>query len=84
MSFSACSNDAFLGPPVVGCRNDFDFTLRFEHLFFSVLPASIYLVVATWRVFLLRKRPAVIAGSRFQYAKLVITPTRISQVLESH
>ncbi|KAH7040858.1 P-loop containing nucleoside triphosphate hydrolase protein [Microdochium trichocladiopsis] len=70
MSFSACASDLSLGPQVRGCRDDFDFTVKFEQLFFSILPASIYILVATWRIFLLRRRPIVIAGSRFQYAKL--------------
>ncbi|KXJ97331.1 putative ABC multidrug transporter [Microdochium bolleyi] len=70
MSFSACSNDLSLGPQVTGCRDDFDFTVRFEQLFFSIVPASIYMIVAGWRIFAIRRRPVVVSGSRFQYAKL--------------
>ncbi|KAJ1337861.1 ATP-binding cassette subfamily C (CFTR/MRP) member 1 [Microdochium nivale] len=70
MSFSACSNDLSLGPQVTGCRDDFDFTIKFEQLFFSVLPASACILVAAWRGFSLRRKPVVIGGLRFQYAKL--------------
>lgn len=40
MDFSGCLNDGenVLDPVVKGCRGDFDFTIQFETIFFSLIP----------------------------------------------
>ncbi|KAI0845220.1 P-loop containing nucleoside triphosphate hydrolase protein [Daldinia vernicosa] len=37
MDFSGCVNDELFGPTVRGCRGDFDFTIVFENVFFSLI-----------------------------------------------
>lgn len=66
-----CVNDGSLGPGVRGCRGDFDFTLRFEHVFLSLLPSSLFIVLATLRIAYLSQHWRIIEGRRFQFFKLV-------------
>lgn len=40
MEFAGCSNDGAMEPAVVGCRGDFDFTIKFEKMFFSLIPST--------------------------------------------
>ncbi|KAL7925630.1 multidrug resistance-associated protein [Trichoderma austrokoningii] len=57
-----CPNDATFGPPVHGCSHrEFDFTLKFETIFFSILPAAIFIALALARVVWLFRKPALIA-----------------------
>ncbi|KAF7548170.1 hypothetical protein G7Z17_g7235 [Cylindrodendrum hubeiense] len=49
MDFANCPADESFGPAVVGCRDDFDFTLKFE-LLFTIIPAAIFLVLAIPRL----------------------------------
>ncbi|KAM3484550.1 hypothetical protein MY8738_002058 [Beauveria namnaoensis] len=46
----SCLNDDRLGPLVVGCRDDFDFTKTFEQLALSIAPNVLFIVVATTRM----------------------------------
>lgn len=66
-----CRNDDAFGPTVEGCRGDFDFTQKFERIFFAIIPASIYITLATVRLAVLAQRRRVVGGSLFQYTKLV-------------
>ncbi|KAI1853220.1 hypothetical protein JX266_001926 [Neoarthrinium moseri] len=66
----ATADDAF-GPVVEGCRDDFDFTLTFEQSFFTLIPASLLLLVTPFRVWKLRKLPNVVRGTAARYVKLV-------------
>lgn len=40
MDFSGCLNDGAIEPAVVGCRGDFDFTIKFEKIVFSLIPSA--------------------------------------------
>jgi hypothetical protein len=71
MEFSGCLNDADLGPAVQGCRNDFDFTLRFEKIFLSILPAAIFIALSIPRIVFLVRRPKVARGLAWQITKQV-------------
>ncbi len=71
MMDSGCLNDDSFGPHVQGCRDDFDFTFRFEHIFLSILPASIFVAVSLTRSVILIRRPRVVGGNAFGLAKLV-------------
>lgn len=46
----SCLNDDGFGPLVVGCRDDFDFTKKFEQFFLSVTPNLLFIVIATTRI----------------------------------
>lgn len=73
MLFSACAdtNDQSLGPNVLGCRGDFDFTIRFEQLFFSLVPAVIFILASPWRIALLARRPTIVGAPLLRLAKTV-------------
>ncbi|KAI2464664.1 ABC multidrug transporter [Annulohypoxylon bovei var. microspora] len=72
MLFSACvnTNDQSLGPNVLGCRGDFDFTVKFEQLFFSLAPAAIFILASPWRIALLVRRPTIVGAPLLRLAKL--------------
>ncbi|OAA42855.1 ABC transporter, transmembrane domain, type 1 [Beauveria brongniartii RCEF 3172] len=53
-----CLNDDRLGSPVVGCRDNFDFTKTFEQLALSIAPDVLFIVVATARMARLIKTSA--------------------------
>ncbi|KAH7122958.1 ABC transporter [Dactylonectria macrodidyma] len=66
----ACGNDDTFGPVVQGCQDDFDFTLRFEDIFFSILPSSIFLALGFGRSLWLLKRPSLAEATAFLWAKV--------------
>ncbi|KAI5861411.1 ABC multidrug transporter [Durotheca rogersii] len=72
MLFSACAdtNDQSIGPSVLGCRGDFDFTVKFEQLFFSLLPSAIFTVASLWRASLLIRRPTIVGAPVLRLAKM--------------
>ncbi|KAK1962763.1 hypothetical protein LY78DRAFT_660931 [Colletotrichum sublineola] len=67
---SSYLNDDTLGPVVRGCRDDFDFTVKFEHVFFSTVPASIFIAAALLRLFHLFRKPRLVDGAILQWIKL--------------
>jgi hypothetical protein len=71
MEFSRCLNDGNFGPGVEGCRDDFDFTLKFEKIFLSILPSAIFIALSITRTALLARWPKVVGGHWFQIVKLV-------------
>lgn len=68
---TGCRNDYTLEPFVSGCRGDFDFTILFELVVLSILPAVCFLVISSHRIWRLRSRPVVIRGSLLSLSKLV-------------
>ncbi|KAK4069531.1 uncharacterized protein Triagg1_6955 [Trichoderma aggressivum f. europaeum] len=71
MDFSGCPDDASLGPSVHGCRRrDFDFTLKFESIFLSILPAAAFILLAVIRLVWLSREPVIAKGRVFQLTKL--------------
>lgn len=87
MDYSGCPDDASFGPSVHSCRRrDFDFTLKFESIFFSILPAAVFILLAVIRLVWLRREPVIAKGRVFQLAKLVCVanPTyQLNQVKNS-
>lgn len=78
MDYSSCPNDATFGPAVHGCNHrEFDFTLRFEATFFSILPAAIFIILELARIIWLFKKPVIVKGRVFQFSKAVGTPVEI-------
>ncbi|KAB5582941.1 ABC transporter [Coniochaeta sp. 2T2.1] len=71
MEFSGCLNDAAFGPAVQGCRDDFDFTLRFEKIFLSTLPAAVFIALSIPRIVFLIRRPKIAGGLAWQVVKQV-------------
>ncbi|ORY68183.1 ATPase-like protein [Pseudomassariella vexata] len=70
MDFSRCSTDDTIGPSVRGCRDDFDFTLRFEKIFLSLIPASVFIAAALPRIVCLARCPRIVGGTILQWLKL--------------
>lgn len=75
MSFAGCLDDVSFGPVVRGCRDDFDFTLKFEKILLDLIPASVFIAASLPRLLYLLRRPIVIKGSIFSNVKLVCTRT---------
>ncbi|KAK6854265.1 hypothetical protein PG995_009358 [Apiospora arundinis] len=69
MAFSTCKNDDLIGPNVSGCRDDFDFTIKFELVVFSVVPAAIFVILALWRTLHLSRKPVIVNEPVFQLLK---------------
>lgn len=70
MDFSGCNGDHSLGPAVRGCRDDFDFTIKFEKVFFSLIPASIFIALSLSRIVHLGRKPFIVTGRCLLGAKL--------------
>ena len=65
------SADSALGPAVVGCRDNFDFTFAFEQYFFSIVPSALLLLVAPLRLRVLSRLQRKVNGNGFKFVKLV-------------
>ena len=68
---SSCLNDDTLGPGVIGCRDDFDFTITFEQIFLSILPNTTFIALAGLRLAQLTGTPRLVDGRAIQLLKLV-------------
>ncbi|CAG7561621.1 unnamed protein product [Fusarium equiseti] len=69
----APSIDASFGPFVPPeCRDGFDFTLVFEQSILVLIPASLLLIIAPFRIFLLRNVPVKVTGHRLRSIKLTL------------
>jgi ATP-binding cassette subfamily C (CFTR/MRP) protein 1 len=67
-----CQNDvAVIGPTVIGCRDDFDFTVAFEQSFFAITASACFISLALARIWHLRRKPRIVNAPAFQYLKLV-------------
>ena len=64
--FASASEDVF---DLDGER--FDFNLRFELVFFSIVPSALFVAAALWRVVTKARTPAVVVAPIFQSVKLV-------------
>lgn len=73
MEFSGCINDESLGPTVEGCRGGFDFTIKFEKIFFMLIPTTVFIAICLPRLLYLIRRPVIVdgGGRRLRAAKLV-------------
>ncbi|TDZ14677.1 ABC transporter FUM19 [Colletotrichum orbiculare MAFF 240422] len=75
MNFISCPNDDSIGPSVQGCRNDFDFTLKFEKIFLTILPTTLFIALSIPRVAALVRRPKIVDGAFLQCTKLAAITT---------
>jgi ATP-binding cassette subfamily C (CFTR/MRP) protein 1 len=73
MDFSGCIDDDSFGPTIHGCRDNFDFTIKFENIFFSIIPSSLFIVIALGRTVILSRRPEAVGGCILRGIKLVAT-----------
>ncbi|KAH8761640.1 ATPase-like protein [Diaporthe sp. PMI_573] len=76
--FSECLGDGGFGPAVHGCRSDFDFTIKFELIVFSLLCTSIFIAISALRIVHLRTKPVIVATSSWKSAKLATTSIYIA------
>ncbi|KAJ8114351.1 hypothetical protein OPT61_g3746 [Boeremia exigua] len=70
MAVPTCLNDDNFGPVVKGCRNDFDFTIKFELIILSLVPNLIFIPVALLRCHQLYQRSNIVKARLFLAAKL--------------
>lgn len=70
MDFSGCLNEGAIEPAVVGCRGNFDFTIKFEKVFFSLIPSTLFIVACAPRLALLWRRKALVGGKLLCSVKL--------------
>jgi ATP-binding cassette subfamily C (CFTR/MRP) protein 1 len=77
MAITDCLNDDGFGPAVKGCRNDFDFTITFELIMFSLVPNSLFVLLALFRSLKLYKRKRIVHAKYLLTAKLVSNSFRI-------
>jgi hypothetical protein len=49
----------------------FDFSLPFEQLILSMIPAAIFILSAIWRIVLQFRKPTVVHDLNFQLVKVV-------------
>ncbi|KAI1099282.1 hypothetical protein F4804DRAFT_337389 [Jackrogersella minutella] len=80
MDFSGCPSDEAFGPTVQACRDDFDFTIVFEKIFFAFIPTAIFIALCPPRTVLLVRRPIIIAICIYDVLQLALL---VSSVLES-
>lgn len=70
MDCSIVADRAF-GPSVAQCRRTFDFTFFFEETIFSLTPSVIFILLATFRLYVLLKRPSRVQRGYLYKLKLV-------------
>lgn len=66
-----CKNEFTLEPFVEGCRGDFDFTVLFELVILSIVPSVCFLILSSYRIWYLRRKPVLVRGSLLSFGKLV-------------
>lgn len=66
-----CLNDGTFGPSVFGCRGNFDFTMGFEEVILSIVPAALFIICATLRIISIVNRPKIVIAETFGCLKLV-------------
>lgn len=71
LEFSDCQDDQSFGPTVRGCRDDFDFTVRFENIFFALVPSSAFVACSLLRILFLLQRPRVLQSRILASCKLL-------------
>ncbi|KAK2036307.1 hypothetical protein LZ31DRAFT_589425, partial [Colletotrichum somersetense] len=76
-----------MGPAVRGCRDDFDFTAKFEQAEFSIVPASIFITAALPRLFYLFRKPRLVEEFIVQWIRfffvVVYAGLRLGQLVLS-
>ncbi|KAH8891259.1 ATPase-like protein [Thozetella sp. PMI_491] len=75
MDFSDCLADDSFGPIVVGCRDNFDFTVRFEQIFLSIVPNCLYIACSFACLAVLVRRPSIIEAQLARWLKLLLAIT---------
>ncbi|CAH0020515.1 unnamed protein product [Clonostachys rhizophaga] len=67
-----CPSDNTFGPIVHGCRDDFDFTLLFEHLFFTIVPCAVFIFASSYKIRQLCRVEQIANGKLLQGIKSVV------------
>ncbi|KAI1078911.1 ATPase-like protein [Whalleya microplaca] len=71
--FSSCIGDDNFGPTVRGCRDDFDFTIKFENIILVLLPNALFIVICILRIIYLLHREHIVQGVLLRNIKLATT-----------
>ncbi|KAI1500381.1 ATPase-like protein [Biscogniauxia marginata] len=73
MMYSGCINDADFGPAVQGCRDDFDFTIKFEGVILALLPDCLFVIFSFLRIVYLCRCQEIVKGALLRNIKLIAT-----------
>lgn len=79
MKLSTCPGDRLLGPTIEGCRESFDFTIKFEQIFLSIVPSAICIVLCLPRISFLLEKPVILGNVILKRMKLVILMMTVAQ-----
>ncbi|KAI8623501.1 ABC transporter [Xylariaceae sp. FL1651] len=71
MGIRLCPSDSTFGPAVSNCRGGFDFTIEFEDIVLSLVPSSLFLVLAIVRLRYFYLKKPIFTGSIFGNVKLI-------------
>jgi hypothetical protein len=67
MPFSTGEDDVLQLNP----NHDFDFSIQFEQLFFSIVPSVLFIITSFWRTLSQARKPTVVHAPVFQLIKVV-------------
>ncbi|KAI0602863.1 ATPase-like protein [Biscogniauxia sp. FL1348] len=70
---TGCINDGEFGPAVQGCRDDFDFTIKFEGTILALLPNCLFVAASVLRIVHLAKRQEIVKNTALRNIKLIAT-----------
>ncbi|KAI5924949.1 ATPase-like protein [Camillea tinctor] len=68
---SGCINDNEFGPAVQGCRDDFDFTIKFEGDILALLPNCLFVAASFLRIIYLTRRQEIVKNVTLRNIKLI-------------
>lgn len=75
MDYCSFWAETTFGPAVDLCRRPFDFTLRFEDIFFQLVSSCVFIVASATRLGVILRRPVVVKTGALHSAKLVSATT---------
>lgn len=52
-------------------QEEFDFSIQFEQLFFSIIPSALFIMIGCWRMASQARKPTVVHAPGFQLVKVV-------------
>ncbi|RDW75548.1 hypothetical protein BP6252_06690 [Coleophoma cylindrospora] len=60
VAIDRCLQEASFSPTVKGCRGNFDFTAVIELIWFSIVPAAVFMILSAVRLLYLARKPIII------------------------
>ena len=54
-------------------REQFDFSVPFEQLFFSIIPSALFILTSVWQTISQARKPTVVNAPGFKLIKMVLS-----------